>query len=250
MGRARRSASRPRCATRTSSSAAAGPRAERRPVPMKVAYHDACHLAHAQKRARRSRASCCARSPSWSWSSRASGSCAAARPGSTTWSSPSPPPSWASARRATCSTPAPRPSPRPTPAAPCRSRRTPSAWARAAGAAPDGAAGAVDRGRLRPCPRRPPPRRPRGPRSRRRVPCSRRRDLPQPDRAQALPGPRPSGRCSRACWPCSRTSATSAPSGRRTRPTTRSCSPSHRRPRAQGCDFLHVNDAGRSTSSP
>jgi glycolate oxidase iron-sulfur subunit len=25
-----------------------GPRAERRPVPMKVAYHDACHLAHAQ----------------------------------------------------------------------------------------------------------------------------------------------------------------------------------------------------------
>jgi glycolate oxidase iron-sulfur subunit len=28
--------------------AEAGPRAERRPVPMKVAYHDACHLAHAQ----------------------------------------------------------------------------------------------------------------------------------------------------------------------------------------------------------
>jgi glycolate oxidase iron-sulfur subunit len=28
--------------------AAAGPRAERRPVPMTVAYHDACHLAHAQ----------------------------------------------------------------------------------------------------------------------------------------------------------------------------------------------------------
>jgi glycolate oxidase iron-sulfur subunit len=28
--------------------AAAGPQAERRPVPMKVAYHDACHLAHAQ----------------------------------------------------------------------------------------------------------------------------------------------------------------------------------------------------------
>jgi len=28
--------------------AAAGPRAQRRPVPMKVAYHDACHLAHAQ----------------------------------------------------------------------------------------------------------------------------------------------------------------------------------------------------------
>jgi glycolate oxidase iron-sulfur subunit len=28
--------------------AEAGPRAERRPVPLKVAYHDACHLAHAQ----------------------------------------------------------------------------------------------------------------------------------------------------------------------------------------------------------
>ena len=28
--------------------AAAGPRAERRPIEMKVAYHDACHLAHAQ----------------------------------------------------------------------------------------------------------------------------------------------------------------------------------------------------------
>jgi glycolate oxidase iron-sulfur subunit len=28
--------------------AEAGPRAERRPVPMRVAYHDACHLAHAQ----------------------------------------------------------------------------------------------------------------------------------------------------------------------------------------------------------
>jgi glycolate oxidase iron-sulfur subunit len=28
--------------------AEAGPRAKRRPVPMKVAYHDACHLAHAQ----------------------------------------------------------------------------------------------------------------------------------------------------------------------------------------------------------
>jgi glycolate oxidase iron-sulfur subunit len=26
----------------------AGPRAERRPVPLRVAYHDACHLAHAQ----------------------------------------------------------------------------------------------------------------------------------------------------------------------------------------------------------
>ena len=28
--------------------AEAGPRAQRRPLPMKVAYHDACHLAHAQ----------------------------------------------------------------------------------------------------------------------------------------------------------------------------------------------------------
>jgi glycolate oxidase iron-sulfur subunit len=29
--------------------AEAGPRAERRPVELKVAYHDACHLAHAQR---------------------------------------------------------------------------------------------------------------------------------------------------------------------------------------------------------
>jgi glycolate oxidase iron-sulfur subunit len=28
--------------------AEAGPRAQRGPVPMKIAYHDACHLAHAQ----------------------------------------------------------------------------------------------------------------------------------------------------------------------------------------------------------
>jgi glycolate oxidase iron-sulfur subunit len=44
--RAERFAARVRDATEVL--AEAGPRAERRPVPMKVAYHDACHLAHAQ----------------------------------------------------------------------------------------------------------------------------------------------------------------------------------------------------------
>ena len=108
--------------------AEAGRAPQRRPVPMKVAYHDACHLAHAQHvrdAAARAAALDTRRS---SWSSRASGSSAAARPGSTTWSSPSRRPSWASARRATCSTPAPRRSPPRTPAARCRSPRTPSGW--------------------------------------------------------------------------------------------------------------------------
>ena len=39
------------------------PRAARHPVALRAAYHDACHLAHAQGRARRSPASCCARIP-------------------------------------------------------------------------------------------------------------------------------------------------------------------------------------------
>jgi glycolate oxidase iron-sulfur subunit len=44
--RAARFASRVRDATELL--ADAGPRAERRPVPIRIAYHDACHLAHAQ----------------------------------------------------------------------------------------------------------------------------------------------------------------------------------------------------------
>ena len=69
------------------------------PVPLRVAYHDACHLAHAQgirsraagAAARRSRSSSC-------WRSRPSARCAAARPGSTTSSSPRRRPSSAAAR--------------------------------------------------------------------------------------------------------------------------------------------------------
>jgi glycolate oxidase iron-sulfur subunit len=45
-GRAERFAAKVRDATEVL--AEAGPRAERRPLPMRVAYHDACHLAHAQ----------------------------------------------------------------------------------------------------------------------------------------------------------------------------------------------------------
>ena len=72
----------------------------------------------------RSRARCCAASPGWSCSSRASGSSAAARPASTTCSSPRPPPSSARARPRTCARPAPRRSPPPTRAARCRSPST------------------------------------------------------------------------------------------------------------------------------
>ena len=105
--------------------AAEPPRAERNPLAMKVAYHDACHLAHAQgirqpprellrgdPRARAARARRTPRS-------------AAARPASTTSCSPRPRASSAAARPSACSPPAPRPWPPPTPAAPSRSPRTP-----------------------------------------------------------------------------------------------------------------------------
>ena len=45
------------------------PQAVRKPIELRAAYHDACHLAHAQKRPRCSRASCCAASRAWSCSS-------------------------------------------------------------------------------------------------------------------------------------------------------------------------------------
>ena len=43
--------------------AAHEPQAVRQPIELRAAYHDACHLAHAQRRPRCSRASCCAASP-------------------------------------------------------------------------------------------------------------------------------------------------------------------------------------------
>ena len=119
--RARRGVLRPRCATSTSCWPTHEPRAERHPLALKVAYHDACHLAHAQGvRAAAARAAA-RRSPASSWSSPPSGSSAAARRASTTSCSPRPPASSARARRRTSPPPAPRRSPPPTRAARCRS---------------------------------------------------------------------------------------------------------------------------------
>ena len=65
-----RASSPPRSSTSTSCWRREEPQAVRKPIELRAAYHDACHLAHAQE-VRRSRASCCAASPAWSCSSRA-----------------------------------------------------------------------------------------------------------------------------------------------------------------------------------
>ena len=75
------------------------PRAPRGPLPMRLAYHDACHLAHAQGVRSQPRAAAARRSRSSSWWSPPTGRSAAARRASTTCSSPSPRPSSAAARR-------------------------------------------------------------------------------------------------------------------------------------------------------
>ena len=54
----------------------------------RAAYHDACHLGHAQRITRAAARRCCARSPSSSWSSWRRRAPAAARPGCTTCCSP------------------------------------------------------------------------------------------------------------------------------------------------------------------
>ena len=59
--------------------------------PLKVAYHDACHLAHAQGVRAQPRELLRGDPRRSSWSSPPTGSCAAARPASTTSSSPRPP---------------------------------------------------------------------------------------------------------------------------------------------------------------
>ena len=64
-----------------------------------VAYHDACHLAHAQGVRAQPRELLRGDPRPRAASSPPSGSCAAARPASTTWCSPSRRPSSASARR-------------------------------------------------------------------------------------------------------------------------------------------------------
>ena len=102
------------------------PRARARgPVPMRVAYHDACHLAHAQGVRAEPRAllrgipgARAARGPAPSPRS------AAARPGSTTSFSPRPARRWERARLRPCSTPGPRRSPPATRAVPPRSSAT------------------------------------------------------------------------------------------------------------------------------
>ena len=69
-----------------------------RPVPMRLAYHDACHLAHAQGVAP-SRARCCAGSRAGAARARGLGDLLRLGRRSTTCSSPSRRPSWAAARR-------------------------------------------------------------------------------------------------------------------------------------------------------
>ena len=106
------------------------PRAKRHPVEMKVAYHDACHLAHAQsvraqpRQLLRSIPGIELVEPAeWELCCGSAGIYNLTRPEAGRRSS-------ASARPTTCWRPAPRRSPPPTPAARCRSPRTCSARAR------------------------------------------------------------------------------------------------------------------------
>ena len=87
--------------------AEAGPRAERRPVEMKVAYHDACHLAHAQG-VREQPRELLRGIPGLELVEPREWELCCGSAGIYNLVSPSPRPSWASARRATCSTRAPR----------------------------------------------------------------------------------------------------------------------------------------------
>ena len=79
------------------------PRAPRRRMDAKVAYHDACHLGHAQGVREQPRA-LLRTIPDSRWSTCRKRIYAADRPGSTTWCNPNPPPSSASARRTTSAT--------------------------------------------------------------------------------------------------------------------------------------------------
>ena len=76
----------PGSATSTScSSSSAPPRAPRHPLDLRVAYHDACHLAHAQGIRAAAARSAAADSGRRAGRRSRSRSCAAAAPGSTTW---------------------------------------------------------------------------------------------------------------------------------------------------------------------
>ena len=81
------------------------PRAPRHPIPLRVAYHDACHLQHAQGVTAPPR-QVLAAIPGCRSRTFPKAASAAARPASTTWWSRRPPASWASARRATSPPPA------------------------------------------------------------------------------------------------------------------------------------------------
>ena len=83
-----------------------GPVAPRHPLPLSVAYHDACHLAHAQA-CGPSRASCSRTSPACRCARSPRPRSAAARPGCGTCSTPSRLGSSATARHATCWPPVP-----------------------------------------------------------------------------------------------------------------------------------------------
>ena len=87
-----------RCATSPSSSPSSAPVAPRHPLEVTVAYHDACHLAHAQGVRAAAPGAAAGRSPAWSCGRSPRPSCAAARPASTTCSTPSRPASSATAR--------------------------------------------------------------------------------------------------------------------------------------------------------
>jgi glycolate oxidase iron-sulfur subunit len=103
--------------------AAHEPRAERKPLPLKVAITTPA-ISPMRSRSASSRAFCFVEYLSWISSTLRNGSYAAARPGSTTSSSRRPPRSSANARPRTSRPRAPRRSPPPTPAARSRSPRT------------------------------------------------------------------------------------------------------------------------------
>ena len=116
----RAAASPPRSATSRAAGRARAP-ARAHPVDLRVAYHDACHLAHAQGVRAQPRDAAADDPRPRAASSPPSGRSAAARPASTTCSARARGRARPPQGRATCSPPAPRPSPPPTPAARCRS---------------------------------------------------------------------------------------------------------------------------------
>jgi glycolate oxidase iron-sulfur subunit len=77
-----------------------GPVAERHPLPVAAAYHDACHLAHAQGVRKQPRQTL-KQIPGMEVREIKEAEICCGSPASTTWSSPSPPPSSATARRRT-----------------------------------------------------------------------------------------------------------------------------------------------------